>query len=63
MAIHRDLDFATLRHIVLKCVPIIGGVLVILAAAKGLSYYIVDAELQAALSAWVKANVSSKFVP
>jgi len=60
--IHRDLDFAALRRIVLKCVPIIGGVLVILAAAKGLSYYIVDAEVPMALSAWVKANVSSKFV-
>jgi C4-dicarboxylate transporter DctM subunit len=62
VGIHRDLDFAALRRIVLKCVPIIGGVLVILAAAKGLSYYIVDAEVPAALSAWVKANVSSKFV-
>ena len=62
VAIHRDLDFAALRRIVLKCVPIIGGVLVILAAAKGLSYYIVDAEVPMALSAWVKANVTSKFV-
>jgi len=62
LAIHRDLDFAALRRIVLKCVPIIGGVLVILAAAKGLSYYIVDAEVPAALSAWVQANVSSKLV-
>jgi tripartite ATP-independent transporter DctM subunit len=60
--VHRDLDFAALRRIVLKCVPIVGGVLVILAAAKGLSYYIVDAEVPTALSAWVKANVSSKFV-
>jgi tripartite ATP-independent transporter DctM subunit len=62
VGIHRDLDFAALRRIVLKCVPIIGGVLVILAAAKGLSYYIVDAEVPTALSAWVKANVSSRFV-
>jgi tripartite ATP-independent transporter DctM subunit len=62
VGIHRDLDFAALRRIVLKCVPIIGGVLVILAAAKGLSYYIVDAEVPAALSAWVKANVGSRFV-
>ncbi len=62
VGIHRDLDFAALRRIVLKCVPIIGGVLVILAAAKGLSYYIVDAEVPMALSAWVQANVSSRFV-
>jgi len=62
VVIHRDLDFAALRRIVLKCVPIIGGVLVILAAAKGLSYYIVDAEVPMALSAWVQANVHSRFV-
>jgi hypothetical protein len=34
VAIHRDLDFAALRRIVLKCVPIIGGVLVILARPR-----------------------------
>jgi len=62
VGIHRDLDFAALRRIVLKCVPIIGGVLVILAAAKGLSYYIVDAEVPAALSTWVQANVHSRFL-
>jgi C4-dicarboxylate transporter DctM subunit len=60
--VHRDLDFAALRRVIQKCVPIIGGVLVILAAAKGLSYYIVDAEVPAALSDCVRANVSSKFV-
>ncbi len=62
VGIHRDLDFAALRRIVLKCVPIVGGVLVILAAAKGLSYYIVDAEVPMALSSWVEANVHSRFV-
>jgi len=60
--IHRDLDFAGLRRVVLKCVPIIGGVLIILAGAKGLSYYIVDAEVPMALSAWVKASISSRFL-
>jgi C4-dicarboxylate transporter DctM subunit len=62
VGIHRDLDFAALRRIVLKCVPIIGGVLVILAVAKGLSYYIVDAEVPMALSAWVEANVHSRLL-
>jgi tripartite ATP-independent transporter DctM subunit len=62
MAIHRDLKLRDLGRVMSKCVPIIGGVLIILAAAGGLRYYIVDAEVPMALSAWVKANVSSKFV-
>jgi tripartite ATP-independent transporter DctM subunit len=59
--IHRDLKLKDLSRTLLKCVPIIGGILIIVAAAKGLSYYIVDAEVPVALSAWVKAHVSSRF--
>ncbi|MCK7518261.1 MAG: TRAP transporter large permease subunit [Ignavibacteriales bacterium] len=36
-----------------SAVPIIGGVLTILALANGLSYYIVDAEIPMQLTAWV----------
>ena len=62
MAIHRDLKLRDLGRVVRKCVPILGGVLIILAGAKGLSYYIVDAEVPAALSAWVKAYIGSKYL-
>jgi C4-dicarboxylate transporter DctM subunit len=62
MAIHRDLKLRDLGRVILKCVPIIGGILIIVAAAKGLSYYIVDAEVPETLSVWVKAHVSSKFM-
>jgi len=60
--IHRDLKLRDLGRVVRKCVPILGGVLIILAGAKGLSYYIVDAEVPAALSAWVKAYIGSKYL-
>jgi len=43
-------------------VPIIGGVLIILALANGLSYYVIDAQIPQKLSAWVAATVSSKYV-
>jgi tripartite ATP-independent transporter DctM subunit len=60
--IHRDLSIRDLPRVMLKCIPIVGGVLIILAAAKGLSYYLVDAEVPMRLSSWVQANISSKYV-
>jgi len=60
--IHRDIKVKELRGVLLKCMPIIGGVLAILALAKGLSYYIVDAEIPMQLTAWVQATISSKYV-
>jgi C4-dicarboxylate transporter DctM subunit len=62
LGIHRDLRIRDLPRVMLKCIPIVGGVLIILAAAKGLSYYLVDAEVPMRLSAWVQSNISSKYV-
>ena len=42
--------------------PVIGGVLAILAMAKGLSYYIVDAEIPMQLTAWVQSTIHSKYI-
>jgi C4-dicarboxylate transporter DctM subunit len=60
--VHRDLRLRDLSRVLLKCLPIIGGVLSILALAKGLSYFIVDAQVPMQLTAWVKATISSKYV-
>ena len=60
--VKRDLRIRDLPKVFLKCVPIVGGVLVILALANGLSYYIIDAQIPQKLSAWVAATVSSKYV-
>jgi C4-dicarboxylate transporter, DctM subunit len=60
--IHHDIKVKELRGVLLKCMPIIGGVLAILALAKGLSYYIVDAEIPMQLTAWVQATIHSKYV-
>ncbi len=62
MVIKRDLKPGDLPRIVSKCVPIVGGVLIILALANGLSYYIIDAQIPMRLSAWVEAAISSKYV-
>lgn len=58
--VKRDLKIRQLMGVVNKAVPIIGGVLIILAVAKGLSYYIVDAQIPMKLSEWVSANIGSK---
>jgi len=60
--VHRDLKLKDLPNVILKGIPIIGGVLIILSLAKGLSYYIIDAEIPMKLTEWVQANISSKYI-
>jgi C4-dicarboxylate transporter, DctM subunit len=62
VVIHHDLKLGDLPQVLLKCLPVIGGVLTILALAKGLSYFIVDAEIPMQLTAWVQAHIASKYV-
>ncbi len=60
--IHRDLKIKDLPAVIAKGIPIIGGVMVILSLANGLSYFIIDAEIPMKLTTWVQANISSKYV-
>ena len=60
--IHRDIKFKKLPEVFFKCIPIIGGVLMILAVAKGFSYYIVDAEVPMKLTEWSRIHIQSKYV-
>jgi C4-dicarboxylate transporter DctM subunit len=60
--IKKDVRIRDLPRIFLSCVPIIGGVLIILALANGLSYYIIDAQIPQKLTTWVAATISSKYV-
>lgn len=60
--IHRDLKKDDLTNIMQKSLPIIGGILMILAVSKGLSYYLVDAEVPMALTSFVRDSIQSKIV-
>ena len=60
--VKRDVKLRDLHRILLKAVPIIGGVLIILALANGLSYYSIDAQIPQKLSAWVAAKITSPLV-
>jgi tripartite ATP-independent transporter DctM subunit len=61
-AIRRELTFADLMRAGVKSAIIMGGVLVILAGARALSYYIIDSRLPFILIDWVEANIGSKLV-
>jgi tripartite ATP-independent transporter DctM subunit len=60
--IHRDIKFANLKKVFIKAIPIIGGVLSILALSKALSYYIVDTQAPANIARWMYSAISSKVV-
>ncbi len=57
-----ELNRGLILRMLRKGVPVIGGVLIILAMAKGLSYYIVDAQVPTMLTAFFRDHVSSRFV-
>ena len=48
--------------VVLKALAMIGGVLIILALARALSYYIIDVQIPDRLTDWVERAISARFV-
>jgi C4-dicarboxylate transporter DctM subunit len=59
--IHRDLSFRRdLPRALAECVTVIGGVLIILGVAQGLTSYLVGAQLHSKLLVWTQANISSR---
>lgn len=62
MGIHREITLKDLSQVVLKALGIIGGVLVILALARALSYYIIDVQIPVLLTRWVEQTIQARFV-
>jgi tripartite ATP-independent transporter DctM subunit len=60
--IHRDIRIKDCIAVFRKAIPIIGGVLSIIALSMALSYYIVDTQVPQSLAAWMSATVESKYV-
>jgi len=59
--IHRDLSVRRdLLRVFVECVVVIGGVLVILGVAVGLTNYLVGAQLPAKLVSWVQGHIESR---
>ncbi|HAK45409.1 MAG TPA: TRAP transporter permease DctM/Q [Spirochaeta sp.] len=62
VVIYRQLKLKDLTRIISKAVPVIGGVLMIIAMAKGLSYFIVDAEVPMLLTDFFSTYIHSPLV-
>ena len=60
--IHRDIKFADIPKVFYKALPIIGGILCIIAAAKALSYAIVDTQAPEIFARWMRSAVESKYI-
>lgn len=62
VVIRREIGYRQLVDVTLKALTIVGGVLMILALARALSYYIVDTQLPTMLRDWVETAIASRFV-
>jgi C4-dicarboxylate transporter DctM subunit len=61
--IHRDLKLTRdLPGVFQKCIVLLGGILIILGVAKGLSYYLVDAMIPGQLVDWAQTHIDSPIV-
>jgi tripartite ATP-independent transporter DctM subunit len=60
--IHRDLSLRDLLRAFTECVVVIGGVLIILGVAQGLTNYLVGAQVPAKLLEWARGNIKSQLV-
>ncbi len=61
--VHRDVrNFVTLRRVFAECVATVGGVLVILGVAVGLTSYLIGADVPGRLLEWTQAFISSPMV-
>jgi len=59
--IHRDLSLTRdLPRAFAECVTIVGGVLIILGVAQGLTSYLVGAQVPSRLIEWAQANIQSR---
>ena len=59
---HRELPFNTFAKCLSDCVQIIGGVMLILGMALGLTNYLIDAGVPDAAIEWVQSSIPNKFV-
>jgi len=60
--IHRDIDLKNVPKVFFKALPIIGGILSILAVAKALSYAIIDSQVPEQFVHWMRDAVESKYL-
>jgi tripartite ATP-independent transporter DctM subunit len=60
--INKDIKISDVPKVFFKAMPIIGGILCIIAAAKALSYAIVDTQAPENFARWLRGAIESKYV-
>ncbi len=60
--IYKDLNYKDIIKIIISCSTLVGGVLIIIGAAMGLTSYMVDAQVPMKILSIMKEFVSSKYV-
>jgi tripartite ATP-independent transporter DctM subunit len=59
--VYNDIDLKTLPRIIIDCATLIGGVLIILGVAMGLTSYLIDAQIPILILSWAKGALASKY--
>ncbi|MCL1993554.1 MAG: TRAP transporter large permease subunit [Spirochaetes bacterium] len=62
VVIHREIKLGEIKGIFLKAIPIIGGVLSILAVSRAFSFFIVDTQAPANIANWMQGAITSPVV-
>ncbi len=60
--IYRDIAWKRVPEIAAESMTLVGGILIILGSALGLTNYLIDAEVPMRLLEWVQGAITSKFV-
>ena len=60
--VYRDLGLQVIVNMLVKCAALVGGVLIILGVAMGLTSYLVDAQVPMHAAAWAANHVHTKWV-
>ena len=60
--IHKDIKLSDVHKVILKTIPIIGGILAILAMARALSYSIIAYDIPSDFASWMSETIKSKVV-
>ncbi len=60
--VYKDIQIKTLPNIIIDCATLIGGVLIILGVAMGLTSYLIDAQIPMLILNWAKETVSNKYL-
>lgn len=60
--VYRDIRFGDLRRLFTESMVLVGGILIILGTALGLTNYLIDAEVPNAIFEWIQKWIGSRFV-